>query len=161
LVTAKSTRVVARPTSLCHQLTSGLLVTQAQSPKYQGERYPQLADYWSRWSTPGNTVKTYSGSPASTTELRTRSRTDVRSSRRPRQRLTARAYFALLGGWQTSVTYPPPLSATKLADRGYEMESSARSIERAQPSGIVLLLTLLSSSGYSPPQQRSEASGDR
>lgn len=30
------------------------------------------------------------------------------------------------------------------------MESSARSIERAQPSGIVLLLTLLSSSEYFP-----------
>jgi hypothetical protein len=37
------------------------------------------------------------------------------------------------------------------------MESSARSTERAQPSGIVSLLTLLPSSGYFPTTIKTES----
>ena len=37
------------------------------------------------------------------------------------------------------------------------MESSARSTQRARPSGIVLLLTLLQSSGYFPTTIKTES----
>jgi hypothetical protein len=61
-------------------------------------------------------------------------------------------------GWQTSVIYPPRLSAVKLADsEDTRLESSACRTEHGQSSGIVLLLTLLSSSGFFPAATKIES----
>ncbi len=73
------------------------------------------------------------------------SATDVRSSRGPRQ-LPVNPY----SGWLANFLNLSSSSIrVKLADSGYmRLESFARRTERGQYSGIVLLLSFLSSSGF-------------